>query len=65
MFFSPPGSGNVICLDILRALRREPESTGALLEELHRASPAAEDAQKESPNCYVEILKEVLFWDGL
>ncbi len=28
------GSGNVVCLDVLRALRREPESLAALLDEI-------------------------------
>ena len=28
------GSGNVVCLDVLRALEREPESAGALLDEI-------------------------------
>src|SRR5215469_4667585 len=32
------GSGNVICLDILRALAREPESVEALLQELRGAA---------------------------
>lgn len=32
------GSGNVQCLDVLRALRREPEVRDALFAELHRAS---------------------------
>jgi putative acyl-CoA dehydrogenase len=32
------GSGNVICLDILRALAREPESVEALLQELQTVS---------------------------
>ncbi len=31
------GSGNVICLDVLRALRREPESLTALLSEIELA----------------------------
>src|SRR5437762_7828278 len=31
------GSGNVICLDVLRALAKEPASTEALLAELHAA----------------------------
>jgi len=34
------GSGNVICLDVLRALEREPESTDALLAELNAARGA-------------------------
>jgi putative acyl-CoA dehydrogenase len=34
------GSGNVICLDILRALAREPEPADALAEELRSASGA-------------------------
>ena len=33
------GSGNVLCLDVLRALRREPECRQALLDEL-RAAPS-------------------------
>lgn len=32
------GSGNVICLDVLRAMRREPESVSAFFAELDRAS---------------------------
>jgi len=31
------GSGNVICLDVLRAMSREPESAAALLEEIELA----------------------------
>ncbi|MGZ8716585.1 MAG: isovaleryl-CoA dehydrogenase [Gaiellaceae bacterium] len=31
------GSGNVICLDVLRALQREPDSAGALLDEIELA----------------------------
>jgi putative acyl-CoA dehydrogenase len=31
------GSGNVICLDVLRAMVREPDATPALLEEVRRA----------------------------
>ena len=34
------GSGNVICLDVLRAIAREPETLPALLEELRRARGA-------------------------
>jgi len=34
------GSGNVMCLDVLRAMVREPDSTTALLSELRRASGA-------------------------
>jgi len=34
------GSGNVICLDILRALAREPEAADALVQELHSATRA-------------------------
>jgi len=35
------GSGNVVCLDVLRALRREPESLEALLDEIGLASDPA------------------------
>ncbi|HEV7132652.1 MAG TPA: acyl-CoA dehydrogenase family protein [Gaiellaceae bacterium] len=35
------GSGNVVCLDVLRALRREPESLEALLDEIALAGDAA------------------------
>jgi len=34
------GSGNVICLDILRALKKEPSAGEALLQELHLAKGA-------------------------
>ncbi len=34
------GSGNVICLDVLRAIAREPESLPALVGELHQARGA-------------------------
>ncbi|MAE96132.1 MAG: isovaleryl-CoA dehydrogenase [Deltaproteobacteria bacterium] len=34
------GSGNVICLDVLRAMVREPESTTALLDEIRAARGA-------------------------
>ena len=34
------GSGNVICLDILRALKKEPVTGEALLQELHSAKGA-------------------------
>ena len=33
------GSGNVICLDVLRSVEREPESVGALLAEIRAAAP--------------------------
>jgi putative acyl-CoA dehydrogenase len=38
------GSGNVIALDLLRALQREPEARAALLAEI-RAGPAANEAE--------------------
>ncbi|MGM0584987.1 MAG: acyl-CoA dehydrogenase family protein [Pseudomonadota bacterium] len=34
------GTGNVICLDVLRAMQREPDSLPALLDELRRATGA-------------------------
>ena len=34
------GSGNVICLDVLRALEREPDSTSAFVAELETARGA-------------------------
>jgi putative acyl-CoA dehydrogenase len=39
------GSGNVIALDLLRALQREPEAREALLGEI-RAGPAADEAER-------------------
>jgi len=39
------GSGNVICLDVIRALIREPESATALLGELSSAVEAAQATQ--------------------
>ena len=43
------GSGNVVCLDVLRAVRREPETAEVLLDEIglaghSRATAVAEDA---------------------
>jgi putative acyl-CoA dehydrogenase len=32
------GSGNVICLDVLRAMQREPESVAVLLGEIERGA---------------------------
>lgn len=40
------GSGNVICLDILRALRKEPETASAILAELQRASELLSSSQR-------------------
>jgi putative acyl-CoA dehydrogenase len=37
------GSGNVICLDVVRAARREPAAVDALFEELGQASGANPD----------------------
>jgi putative acyl-CoA dehydrogenase len=37
------GSGNVICLDVLRAMGREPESTKALFIELEKSYKIAEE----------------------
>jgi putative acyl-CoA dehydrogenase len=34
------GTGNVICLDVLRAMRREPESIGVFLDEVGKARGA-------------------------
>jgi putative acyl-CoA dehydrogenase len=39
------GSGNVIALDLLRALQREPEAREALLDEI-RGGPAADEAER-------------------
>ncbi|CAJ1407875.1 unnamed protein product [Effrenium voratum] len=52
------GSGNVICLDILRALRREPESAEALLRELSSAETKAASALFAA-NGYGETLRAV------
>ena len=52
------GSGNVICLDVLRALRREPESAAALMAELQSALSAAESA-KDSPNSYAPMVRRL------
>jgi putative acyl-CoA dehydrogenase len=46
------GSGNVICLDILRALRREPEAAEALLQELRITANA--DPRLDSYVAHVE-----------
>ena len=49
------GSGNVICLDVLRALRREPESALALMDELQSAVAAADAVSQQLPNCYATM----------
>jgi putative acyl-CoA dehydrogenase len=59
------GSGNVVCLDILRALRREPESGDALLAEIRLAGePAltktAEDALRTLDDGGARVLAERL-----
>lgn len=51
------GSGNIICLDVLRALRREPESSTALMGELQSALAAAEAAKSHAPNSYARVLQ--------
>eukprot|EP00913_Durusdinium_trenchii_P002515 g2326.t1 len=53
------GSGNVICLDILRALQKEPATADALLDELRRAKEFALELDKEIPNSYNKTLEEV------
>jgi putative acyl-CoA dehydrogenase len=42
------GSGNVVCLDVLRSLRREPGSAEALLDEIRLAGEPRLDRQAES-----------------
>jgi putative acyl-CoA dehydrogenase len=41
------GSGNVVCKDVLRALRREPESLEALLDEIRLADDPSLSALAE------------------
>ena len=48
------GSGNVVCLDVLRALRREPESTEALLAEIRLAGEPSLTALAEGALAIVE-----------
>ena len=40
------GSGNVICLDVIRVLRREPSAADALMQELHAARGANRDLDR-------------------
>ncbi len=42
------GSGNVVCLDVLRALHREPETLEALLDEIALAGDASLSAEAEA-----------------
>eukprot|EP00419_Tripos_fusus_P044685 CAMPEP_0172832934 /NCGR_PEP_ID=MMETSP1075-20121228/23997_1 /TAXON_ID=2916 /ORGANISM="Ceratium fusus, Strain PA161109" /LENGTH=630 /DNA_ID=CAMNT_0013675605 /DNA_START=44 /DNA_END=1934 /DNA_ORIENTATION=+ len=53
------GSGNVICLDVLRALAREPDSTRALLCELEAAVGPAEatEAACGRRSCYAKLVQ--------
>jgi putative acyl-CoA dehydrogenase len=57
------GSGNVICLDILRALAREPEAAEALMQELK--SEAAQDARLDRYVSGVEADLDLHFKDSL
>jgi putative acyl-CoA dehydrogenase len=41
------GSGNVICLDVLRGIQREPASLAAVLEEISRGDGRAKNAAAE------------------
>lgn len=57
------GSGNVICLDILRALARQPEAADALLEEFKKASgadPRIDKYLSETESDLMANLKETL-----
>lgn len=49
----------MICLDILRALQKEPATADALLDELRRAKEFALELDKEIPNSYNKTLEEV------
>lgn len=51
------GSGNVMCLDVLRALRREPEAAGALLDSLVQDC-AGERLLEPAVQRLVELLKQ-------
>src|SRR6185437_884821 len=42
------GSGNVVCLDVLRAMRREPETVEVLLDEIRLAGEPRVSAYAES-----------------
>eukprot|EP00927_Polykrikos_kofoidii_P010365 TRINITY_DN14377_c0_g3_i1.p1 TRINITY_DN14377_c0_g3~~TRINITY_DN14377_c0_g3_i1.p1 ORF type:complete len:627 (+),score=100.04 TRINITY_DN14377_c0_g3_i1:53-1933(+) len=54
------GSGNVICLDVLRALGRDPSSVDALLRELQGALPlAAAAGASELTSTYAGLLTEL------
>jgi putative acyl-CoA dehydrogenase len=59
------GSGNVVCLDVLRALGREPDSKAALLDEIAlagepRLTAAAELALREAEESQARVLVERL-----
>ncbi|HWX09628.1 MAG TPA: acyl-CoA dehydrogenase family protein, partial [Gaiellaceae bacterium] len=59
------GSGNVVCLDVLRALGREPDSKAALLDEIAlagepRLTSAAERALLEAEESQARVLVERL-----
>ena len=57
------GSGNVICLDVLRALRREPDSARVLLAELQSAVGAAKASCSNSYSDLVLRLQEQMTSD--
>jgi putative acyl-CoA dehydrogenase len=55
------GSGNVVCLDVLRALQREPETLEAFLDELEPAQRGeAEDAVSGAEEASARVVVERL-----
>ena len=50
------GSGNVICLDVLRAVQKEPESAQALFQELESCFDVADEI---GGNIYIETVRDI------
>ena len=49
------GSGNVICLDVLRAMQREPRAISSIIKELEAAKGAHGAFDAEADNLKIEL----------
>ena len=55
------GSGNVQCLDVLRALARDPAARSALVAEIEKAAGSERGARRLCPRAQAGIRRELEF----
>jgi len=53
------GSGNVICLDVLRVVRRDPTALDAVIKEISLAKPAGNKHFEQAFNSFTTSLIQV------